>query len=194
MVNLFFVEQELKFAKEQLHLVVTNATSQPEINWRHFVGHLEKLFTDLLDITVGTPLHQEVKAALAVKKSDELLDYVRNARNTVHHSAKNITAYKRGEEAKNVPVQLISMTFRTDDGTDVVQDFSNSPVHYLVLILTTVNKEVRPQKGKKYSVVLSPPKTHMSNKLTDGTSPIEVGTLAYEFYEGLIKNLRVLNK
>jgi len=190
MVYLQTVEDELKFAVEEYQLWIH---TNEERRWRNFVGSLEKSFTDLYELTKGTPLAKYVKRSYKLKQTDPLLNYIRVSRNAVHHSSDRITAY----EATGVPgphsvISGMNVTSVDKNGIKTVHDAAPNGWVELILILPTL-EERKNVNGKLQSRKFTPPRTHLGRALKNPKSPEEVADLAFQFYYNLVEDIKRRN-
>jgi len=180
MINLQYVEDELNFAKQELDVCIQ---TRQERHWRHFVEHLEVLLTNLMEITKGTSLEKDVKAALELKKKDPLLKYVRESRNTISHTAKRLTDKEPGKKIEGSDFKPIGAFIKAVDGT--VIPMTNGFLFEVDFVLKTV-------KDKPGNIVVLP-NYHLGQPIKNPSSPAEVGKKALDFYTQLVQNIKVQN-
>jgi len=178
MVELFFVYNEFEESKNLWNLFLSE---QSEKNWQNYVNSLEKSFTNFKDLSKGTKLENLFKAYQNEKRIDPLLIFIRESRNTIHHSAKSLIVYEQGDLADSLPFEM-SMTF--EDGKTI--DLSNRPMYYLNPILSTlIDKNGKP---------VLPPAYHQGIALKNPKSLLEVGQKALEYYTKMYEDVKVKNK
>lgn len=175
MIQLDTVKNELMFADEELRICLAENS---ERRWRNFVGHLEVAFTKLFEITKGTALQKDVLEAKKRKLTDPLLRYVRESRNTINHTAKDLTGYQdTGREYTREEAGVdFWIEVSNPDGTTEERGRTGPLRAYKFSLVTVLDRN---------KIAYPPPRFHLGKALKDPTSFIEVGALAIIYYQTL---------
>lgn len=178
MPNLFFAEEELRFAKDAINLFAIDKDFTPTSkHWSDFLIHLELCFVKAergcQDIKNSfQPFQGYYKKQ---RKDDPLLSYLKNARDAVEHDNTVI-----------VDLEIIS----------------NQIVDYIELEITNVDGNKRKEKHPMYPSRIklktfkingrswNPPKFHLNKPLLCNKEPLEVAFLGIKFYDDFLKETK----
>lgn len=179
MPNLYPAEEELRCAKEELKLM---ASSEPfeksERHWRNFVNHLDKSWVKTVKGCLDSEgKFQSIKSFVEAKrKTDPLLKYLCQARDTDNHSVQTLASL---EKVSNIPVDFITMN-RLDTDGNIIESTHHPLFPSRILLRAFTNR----------SVIHTPPQYHLGKLLRDGQDPFLVANLAIEFYDFQIREAK----
>jgi hypothetical protein len=186
MPNLYRVNQELAYAKEEFQKYVgTQKSLDPDTfrNWNSFVTHLERSFNKAQEIgkQSGNKYRNAVNQAIGERRRDKLLSYLKNSRDVYEHSGEDIagmrfTSYKQSGEMMLTRISTDENGVETST-TEIHPMYPSAP-----RLVTVVNY------GKPYT----PPDIHQGKKLNNRYDPIEVGQLALQYYENLYAKIATI--
>lgn len=175
MINLDPVYEQLRYTQEEFKLW---RETKEERRWSGVVNHLEKAFTNLFELSRGTPFETELDGAMTIKKTDPLLIYIREARNTYHHSANSIVSIDK-------PFASLSITGLDEDGNELETiTFPDELLPYL---------DVLPILKDRKGNLISPPETHLGISLENADDPSEVSHYMFHFLLNLLEKVKAKN-
>ena len=182
MIDLFKVQQDLKFANEAF---ASFCQLPDERQWVYFIDHLENSLTKLNKLTEGNKLNNEVQKVFKLKKKDSLLIYIRVSRNVIAHTAKELTKMKVVGVDDNPPFIIEAVEICHTDGTTTKVDTSKGEYFkYIYELESVIDKDKN---------IIPPPSEHLRKKINNPTSPQEVGSLALQFYTNLFETIKAKN-
>lgn len=148
--------------------------------WGHFLSHIENVFER---IKRAAGMHSSYPSFTSKvnhqRATDELLIYLKQARNTVHHGMVDTSKFVPGGIGINPPIAggTISNLHIVTDGFGNIHISSGSPIkveaipHSIELISCT-------NRGVTYP----PPSSHLGQPLAN-KSPVHIAELGFKFYQ-----------
>lgn len=157
--------------------------------WCDFLNRLEKIFEKLQRACY--PQKEKFNALLskenALRNSDPLLKYLKQARNADTHSIQDIAQKVPGSLSvgidipnSNVPIRIEKLVMR---GTEITEYRGSHP-----LIVTFTPETVEVKELINRGVHYSPPESHLSRPL-ETRHPTDLARLGVEFYEQLFEKV-----
>jgi hypothetical protein len=194
-MNLYYIQQELKFAKEDFHrftLLLNDTVNFSPLDpesyryWNTFIDHLCNSFNKVENLNKNSKgeFKKIVSVAIDRQRNDPLLRYVRECRNAYQHSNQEMcTLEMTSKIPTGEPMGLTRMAYTDADG-----NFFPEETTYHDMFPATVQLKTVVNRGTPYS----PPTMHLGQKLKTYRNAIEVGTIAILYYENLYKQLEAL--
>lgn len=182
MINVFFVQQELALAREELEKIKeAQDTQKVERLFANIADYLGKAFNKLLHSAQGCK-GEELKIindAKHKRKIDPLLQYLHHVRNANQHTTQHLADL---EIISRIPVDFITLTkIGKDDNGNEVTTTEEHPMFPASLQLKAV---------KDSGVLYNPPIYHNGSALKKKFDPYEVASLGIKYFEGLIFKLK----
>lgn len=175
MPNLFFAEEELRFAKDAINLFSQDKQFSPTSkHWSDFLIHLELCFIKAergcQDIkNIFQPFQGYYKK---LRRDDSLLSYLKNARDAVVHD--NLVLVNL-EIVSGQIVDYIDLEITDKEGNIRKETHPMFP------------SSIKLQSFKINGKIWSPPKNHLNKSLLCDKEPLEVAFLGIKFYEDFLK-------
>jgi hypothetical protein len=146
--------------------------------WSDFLSDTQRCFTKLRAAAHAGPSKGWYDGIENVRRTDEMLSYVRHARNADEHGIEEITNTSFGSASFGVRgfARNIVMTSKADGTTEVSYE-SNDPVSIKIKPASIGLVAVR-NRGATYVV----PRTHLGNALVC-ISPLQVAELTLSFLQ-----------
>ena len=192
-MNIYYINQELKYAREDFESFVNSIQNKANFNpldpesykyWNTFIDHVCNSFNKVenLNKTSKGEFRKVVSEAINLKRTDPLLLYIRECRNAYQHSNQEMCTM---EIISSIPVDTFKLTrLGTDENGNEypVETTTHNLYPSAILLKTVVNR----------GVAYIPPGYHLGNRLKKFRDPIEVGTLTIKYYEELYNQLENL--
>lgn len=178
MPNLFFAEEELRFAKDAINLFAQDKQFTPTSkHWSDFLIHLDLIFIKAergcQDIRNNfQPFQRYYKD---IRKDDPLLSYLKNARDAIMHSIPVLVDLEI--VSRNI-VDYAEFEIVDKDGKRRKEKYPMYPAR-IKLKPFFINKNT-----------WNPPVTHLDKPLLCDKEPLEVAMLGLKFYDDFLKEVR----
>lgn len=178
--------KELKRAKNCFERMIS-AKSYEEFDefWGDYLGRIENIFTKInIACSSNKKFPGFISRANYLRNNDELLVYLKQARNTVHHGIENTSKKIPGrlivEQAdKTKPIKINSFTLTPSE-------FKMSSEDAFLVMFTP--EAIEAVACKCRGITYQPPTSHLGKKLIS-RSPIVISELGISFYEELLTEI-----
>jgi hypothetical protein len=174
---------EARLASDKLEnmRVTSNIRALAQL-WSEFLTHLQRSFTKLKIATTNTSAKGWYDTVENIRKTDELLSYVRHARNADEHGVERITDQKPAH-----------VTINPKQGKDLIVDHLQVGPHGVRMgpkLAEQAKVEFHPESITLVSVrdrgsIYQPPKSHLGKELHQCT-PVSVADLALTFVKHIL--------
>lgn len=179
MANLFFAQEELQYAKQAIQSFSLQKQFTPtNKDWADFLIHLELVFIkaergcqDIKDKFL--PFQGYYKK---LRREDQLLSYLKNARDAVSHD--NIVIIDLEIINKNKIIDYIEL--------EVIDKQGNKRKEKHPLFPAAIKLKPFYINGKRWN----PPVKHLGSPLLPDRDPIECAYLGIKFYQDFLEALR----
>ena len=176
--------QELDLAKNAIS-EMANAKSfrEFELSWKKFLHHIDRVWNKASDHFVRAPGWFGWSGTYAnLRKRDELLSYLFQARNSDEHSVREIAEQKPGSLSINpaFPGADVYIDYmRIDNGTVTIGPRTNGIVHFVPATIALL--PVKARDGRVYP----PPTLHLGQKI-DQQDYVFIAAKAIAFYQDFL--------
>ena len=189
-MNLPQSNKELEFAKQSLEACrVSKSLAEYEKNWLNLLGHLEKVWkkSERECQDVRNKFQPWQGKFVKLRRKDQLLSYMKNARDADNHLAEEVVEKTPGkmeikpdEKNKSDVHHIDKMVIKNG----VITEYKGDPINIKV---TSPAVKCIPVTtgGQTYQL----PKKHLKRSITNPADPIALGTKAIEFYEDYLNQI-----
>jgi hypothetical protein len=169
-------KEELDAARLAVDAIVTRPPV-PEMRraWQEFIDRLEKAWNKFKLECDQVNNRAALDAASDLRKTDPLLQYLKQARHADQHTLQPSTMYGVGVEICLPPGAEVHLDFLKGTASAKGGDVMLRTAKPVYCLLPVTNR----------GVTFQPPTEHLGRPLTDAT-PAAVARLALEFYEALV--------
>lgn len=159
--------------------------------WLEFLLHANGVYAQLEQASKKTPQwRQWFGAKKRERKSDELLQYVHQARHSDEHTLEQVTEIDNGEIFIGGPGEESSKNFRILGSTDSVMRIESLDGNPVPVRITRPKAILRSVTGRG-NTIFNPPRYHKGNKLPDN-SPKEVAKYTICYIHELLREASML--
>lgn len=178
-------------------LLGSTSFEEAESAWSDFITHAATIFSKL---EKGAKGHNKSEPWFGIiksqRKTDPLLIYVHQARNTDEHGIAKITDREMGFmrlRAEGGGVHIRGMEIDERGRVAHLDATPTAPGGRVIIETKPATLKLVPVSNDIYKDTFNPPTMHLGRPLKDG-SPSEVATLALEFLEAIVKHASSLTK
>jgi len=183
---------ELKKAKRYLdRMVKCDSFEEFEENWTNFLSSLEKVWNKSeRECQLFSKKFQPWQGRFkSIRKSDQVLSYLKNARDADTHSIQEIIQKKSGSigiSGTDKSKPLILTDVKIDGFGNISIKESNQDLDIKIEKPRFIVKPFR-----NSGVTYFPPLYYRTQKLSDPLNPTEIAKNGYEFYETYLNELSI---